>query len=110
MFPSDQLEDLVNKAIEQLGINDQIKTLGKDREETCRRLGVNPDQLLVIAGLLGGCLEVASVVIRRNQGIDIVLTGSLKKTEKSELEKAMQQVGKLPFEEVFKAFLGGINK
>jgi hypothetical protein len=42
-------------------------------------LGLNPSQLLVIAGIIGGGLEVDSVLVDRNQAIQIVLSGSLKR-------------------------------
>jgi len=107
MFPS-ELEGLLSKVIEQLGVENNSKVNNND---TCNALGLDPSQLLVLVGILGGVLEVTSVVIRRNQGVDVVLTGSLeKKSEKTDLEKIMQSLGKLPFDEVVKAAIGGINR
>lgn len=65
---------------------------------------VTPSQLLVIGGILGGALEVSSVLVDKNQTVEIVLTGSLRK--KTGLEKMLDQIGSMPFDEVVKAMLG----
>lgn len=49
------------------------KKSGADRG----RLNLTPAQLLVIAGFLGGSLEFHSVLVRKDQTLEIVLTGSL---------------------------------
>jgi hypothetical protein len=56
---------------------------------------------MVILGLLGGVLKVESVLIDRNQVVDIVLTGSLKR--KTEMDKILDQIGSKSFDEVMKA-------
>ncbi len=63
-------------------------------------ISLNPTQLLIIAGLLTGVLDVEAVQISRDQSIDIVLTGTLKR--KTQLDMIMSQIGKLPLDQVIK--------
>lgn len=70
-------------------------------------LGLNPSQLLVIAGIVGGVLEVGAVQVNRNQTIEIVLTGSLKR--KTQLDMVMEQIGKMPFDQIMAAIMKNIT-
>lgn len=70
-------------------------------------LGLNPSQLLVIAGLIGGVLQVDSVLVDRNQAIQIVLSGSLKR--KTQLDIIMEQIGKMPFDQVMAAIMNNVH-
>ena len=72
----------------------------KDKKDC---INLTPSQLLVIAGFLSGALEVNSVLVNKNQDVEIVLTGTLRR--KTQLEKIMEQVGKLPFEDVVKVIM-----
>jgi hypothetical protein len=69
--------------------------------------GINPSQVLIISAMLAGVLEVTSVLVDRNQTIEIVLTGSLKR--KTELEKLLDQIGSKTLDEVVKAMLGRLG-
>lgn len=69
--------------------------------QTC--LNLNSSQLLVLAGILTGVLDVESILVSRDQTIDIVLTGTLRR--KTQLDKIMSQVGQLPFDQVMKAII-----
>ncbi len=69
--------------------------------------GINPSQVLIISAMLAGVLEVTSVLVDRNQTIEIVLTGSLRK--KTELEKLLDQIGSKTLDEVVKAMLGRLG-
>lgn len=71
----------------------------------CINLG--PAQILVIAGFLTGVLQVDSILVNRQQVIEIVLTGSLKKP--TQLDKVMEQVGKMPFERVMQSIMDNIE-
>jgi hypothetical protein len=62
-----------------------------------------PSELLVIAGIVCDALQVASVLVNRNQAIEIVLVGSLKK--RTQLDKVMEQIGKMPFDQVVKSIM-----
>lgn len=68
---------------------------------------INPSQLLVISALLAGVIEVTSVLVDRNQTVEIVLTGSLRK--KTDLEKLLDQIGSKSFDEVVKALFGRLG-
>jgi hypothetical protein len=75
--------------------------------QTCG-LSLSPSQALVIVGILGGVLQVDSVLVDRDQEVQIILSGSLKQTTKtkSPLDKLMDQLGALPFDDVVKAIVG----
>lgn len=72
-------------------------------------IDVSTSGILVIAGLLVGALDVISLTIDRGQAITIVLSGSLKKEEPTELEEVMSRIGNLPFDQVIKALLGSLR-
>ncbi len=107
MFSNSQLDSLMKKAMHQLGLgceednNDNNKEKKKNND---KKINLTPSQILVISGLLGGVLSVDSVLVDKNQVIQIVLSGSLKR--KTDLEKMMDQIGDKPFDEVLKAMLG----
>lgn len=67
------------------------------------KLSITPAQALVIAGIIGGVLDVDSILVDRDQVVQIVLEGSLK--QKTELEKMLDEIGSMPFNEVVKAML-----
>jgi len=62
---------------------------------------LTPSQTLVLIGLIGGVLNVQSVLVDREQTVNIVLQGSLKR--KTELDKILDKMGSMSFEEVMKA-------
>lgn len=66
-------------------------------------ISLTPSQLLVIAGLVSGVLNVESLFITRDQAVQIVLVGSLRRP--TPMEKTMEQIGKLPFNQVVKHLL-----
>lgn len=108
MFSSGQMEMLLKKIMDQLGMEvpgekNSGKKNNKDKQNNCLP-DLAPSQVLVILGLLSGALEVDSVLIDKEQVVEIVLSGSLKR--KTQLEKVMDQVGEMPFDDVMKAVLG----
>ncbi|MGE5583022.1 MAG: hypothetical protein ACM3X9_10880 [Bacillota bacterium] len=62
-----------------------------------------PSELLVIAGIICDVLQVNSVLVDRNQSVEIVLVGTLKR--RTQLDKVMQQIGKMPFDQVVQAIM-----
>lgn len=58
---------------------------------------ITPAKVLVIAGFLAGALEVRSVMIDRDQIVNILLEGSLKR--KTKLDKMLDEIGKMPFDD-----------
>lgn len=109
MFSPNHMEVLMKKVLDQLGIDIKGENNGNSKnnqgnQKTNCLPNLVPSQMLVILGLLGGVFEVDSVLIDKDQVVQIVLSGSLKR--KTELEKMMDQLGSLPFDDVMKAILG----
>lgn len=75
----------------------------KDNKKPSNCISISPSQLLVISGLLSGILSVRSVLVDREQNIEIFLDGSLK--QKTELDKTLDTIGELSFDEVLRAML-----
>lgn len=74
----------------------------KPKKKTdCPKL--SPATLFVIAGLLSGALEVDAIEVDRDQIIQISLEGSLKR--KTQLDRIMEQIGQMPFEQVVRAIV-----
>lgn len=88
------------------GSNEPAGTARSDGATT-NGSGINPSQILIISAILAGVLEVTSVLVDRNQTIEIVLSGSLKR--KTELEKLLDQIGSKTFDEVVRAMLGRLG-
>jgi hypothetical protein len=72
-----------------------------DRGTGC--INLLPSELLVIAGIVCDVLQVQSVLVDRRQAIEVVLVGSLK--QHTQLDKVMEQIGKMPFDQVVKSIL-----
>lgn len=104
MFSSEQLISLIQDALSR---HDDDKASGGKTNEARpgdKGISLTPQKALVIAGLLGGILEVDSVLVDRNQNVEIVLVGTLR--HKTQFEKLLAQIGSLPFDEVMKGFIG----
>lgn len=109
MFPPDNFNPFLKDILARLsGQSNCNNSNGKksSSDSVNKNMGINitPSQALVIAGIIGGVLEVTSVLVDKDQLVQLVLSGSLKR--KSELDKMMDQIGEMPFEEVMKAILG----
>ncbi len=106
MFTEKQMEMLLKKAMSQIGLEDRNcyddKKKSKNKKDC--KLDLSSSQILIIIALLANVLEVDSFLVDRNQQIQIVLTGSLK--QKTQLDKIMDQLGELPFDEVMQSILG----
>lgn len=97
------IKDLMARLAGQVNGSDQCKK-NTSKRENCNDIKITPSQLVVIAGILGGVLEVDSITVDKDQTVQILLEGSLKR--KTELEKVMDEIGQKPFDEVLKAMLG----
>ena len=64
---------------------------------------ITPQRALIILGLLTGTLDVNCISLSSDQTVQITLEGSLKR--KTRLEKIMDEIGSLPFDEVVRAIL-----
>ena len=108
MFSAEDLTR-IEKAMASFGFGNKAKSKeGKnggssDKPEDPPSFNLTPPQILVIAGLLAGALEVDSVSVDRDQSIGISLRGTLRR--KTPVEEFMQQIGQLPFDQVMKAIM-----
>lgn len=117
MLPPGDLNKLIEQLMAQLiqGKNLPVQdTSVKSSKTSCCRNGpqkqtstLTPQKVLVILGLLGGVLEVKSILIDRDQVVQILLSGSLRR--KTRLEKMLDEIGDMPFDEVMKAVLGRVK-
>ncbi|HEX2945590.1 MAG TPA: hypothetical protein VHT96_06515 [Clostridia bacterium] len=107
----DNINDALKDLLAGLSPNSAADPKSRDGKKSCGANadagGINPSQALIIGAMLAGVLEVTSVLIDRNQTIEIVLTGSLKR--KTELEKILDQIGSKTLDEVVKAMLGRLG-
>jgi hypothetical protein len=107
MYTSEDINKMLKEVMSRLNSNVPSNTPSSNggKDGSARNTPViTPSQLIVIGGLLGGALEVSSVLVDKNQTVEILLTGSLKK--RTDLEKMLDQIGSMPFDEVVKAMLG----
>lgn len=93
MLSEDNFNRLKEKIFDQLG-----------QADGGAKCGISPSSLLVTLGLLSGVLEVISVLVDRDQVVQFILKGSLKR--KTGLDRAMDDIGGYSFEEVLRALLG----
>ncbi len=105
MFSDENLHDMVQDVLSRFSGHspgaDSGKTSGAN--DGGKAPPITPEQALVIAGILGNALKVESVLVDRNQNVEIVLTGSLRR--KTQMDKLMDQIGSMPFDSVVKAFI-----
>jgi hypothetical protein len=111
VFSSEELEK-AKKLVAQFGQLNLKQDSNSNKEKNDKRSDKNkspidllPSELLVIAGIICNVLQVQSVLVDRNQAIEIVLVGSLKR--RTQLDKVMEQIGKMPFDQVMKSIMDG---
>lgn len=125
MISQDHLDSLLKGILARLGMQGSENTTSKNcgTKNSSGSSGSNtstgtgglsptsltPAKILVIAGLLSGALEVYSVLVDKTQTVEIVVSGSLKIKEKTALEKMLDQIGGMPFDQVMKAVLGRLS-
>ncbi len=83
--------------------NAQNNKSNHQKHDSGSKISINPSQALAIAGILAGVLDVYSVLVDKDQEVQIVLIGSLK--QKTQLEKMMDQIGSMPFDDVLRALM-----
>lgn len=92
--------------------NSGKKDQGSGSDKKNSSFNLTPSQALVIAGILGGVLEVDSVLVGRGQRVEILLVGVLKQedgSDSSELENMLDQIGSKSFDEVVKAMINRLT-
>lgn len=108
MTSKDPMDILLKQVMEQLGVKEEYENINNSskKKSNCNT-NLTTSQILVILALLGGVLEVESITIDKQQVVDIILSGSLKRPKaKTQFEQIMDQVGSLPFDQVMKNILG----
>ena len=105
MIPHEHLNDFTKKIMSQLVFDDDCKDKKSDNVKK-KLLNLTPAEIMVISGIVVDVLSVQSLTVDRDQQIQIVLSGSLKR--KTDLEKTLDEIGQKPFDEVLKALLGRI--
>lgn len=103
MFSSQQLDEILKNLQNQLNTQSQGEKKPKSFNNNNNTAKLTTTQILAILALLAGTLEVTSVVIDRDQAVQLVLSGTLKKEKENPLDEVVTQLGNLPFEEVMKA-------
>lgn len=103
MFSSNQSESLMKKNLQHKSINNIDNDNCRKRSFDNKNIRLTPAQISVIFGLLTDALSVDSVLIDKEQTVEIVLSGSLKR--KTELDNVLDIIGNMPFDEVLKAML-----
>ncbi len=112
MFSSGELDPLMERIFSQLGLGtgnltkglqaNQADSNNQDSQRLLPKLSVQ--KTLVILGLIGGVFEVKSILFDRDQLVNILLEGSLKRRTK--LDNCLDEIGAMPFDEVLRAILG----
>lgn len=89
--------------------NQNSQNAGKDKKNILQNL--TPSQVLVIAAILGGVLEVDSILVDREQTVQILLEGSLKQKENAdqELEDMLNSIGSKSFDDVVRALINRLS-
>ncbi len=103
MYPADNISNLLKELLSRFSPSVPGSSNICPPKKAGGNLGITPSQALIIGGIIGGVLNVESVLVDKNQTVEIVLSGSLKK--KTDLEKMLDQVGSMPFDEVIKTML-----
>lgn len=109
MISQKDLNTFMGKVIDQLGLDNSKSGSGsgndnKKKKNQKKLLDLTPAQIVVVSGILTNVLSVQTFSVDRDQQIQIILDGSLKR--KTELEKTLDEIGKKPFDEVLKALVG----
>ena len=112
MFSSRDLDELKNQIMSHLGQGMGSPTQPptpppKQGGGNNPLLQITPATALVIAGLLTDVLQVNSILISKDQHIEILLIGSLER--KTPLDLILEQVGPMPFDDVLKAILKRVD-
>jgi hypothetical protein len=106
MLSENNVNQLKARIMEQIGLTDGGGGKcggGKDGGNDSTGESPAPSSILVALGLLSGVLEVLSVLVDRDQTVQFVLQGSLKR--KTDLDRALEELGSHSFEEVVTALL-----
>jgi hypothetical protein len=123
MLSSGDMDSLVKQIINQLG---QVKDtpsrefdragqagdsaadcIGSNTSSSDTKIPLKAQTILVLLGLIGGILEVHSVLVDTDQNVEILLIGSLKRPTR--LDKRLDIIGNMPFDDVLKAIMNRLG-
>lgn len=125
MFTSNAMDSLLQQLISRLGqgkdqagqasystkqTNQEAKKFqgcGTSNGTKNRGVPLPPQKLLVILGLLSGALEVTAVQVDKDQTVEFLLAGTLKRPTR--LDKILDEIGRMPFDDVLKAVLDRLS-
>ncbi len=81
MFSPEQLNSISKIIMEKLGVS-STRNCYSEKAPDCtaekKQINLTPVQLLVIMGIITGSLDIDSLLVDKNQEIQILLVGSLK--------------------------------
>ncbi|MGI6491530.1 MAG: hypothetical protein GX949_05785 [Peptococcaceae bacterium] len=125
MFDSSEIDILLKQVLSRLGLDKEQPGQGstpavqnnKKNKSASNPAGrgtsiesgiqLTPQKILIILGLLGGVLDVTSVQVNKDQTVDFVLSGTLKRPTR--LDKMLDEIGGMPFEQVLKAIMDRLS-
>lgn len=111
MFSPHELSGLMGRIMHQLGMETGAPKEGSspsNNQGNSLISGITPAEALVILGIITDVLNVNSILVSKDEHIEIVLIGSLKR--KTELDRIMDKIGPRPFDEVLKAILDRVHE
>lgn len=123
MFSSGEIDILVKQIINQLGqVKDQPGQELSQASQTCdgavdgtdsktssgdTKIPLTAQKILVLLGLIGGVLEINSVLVSKDQRVEILLVGALKRPTR--LDKMLAEIGSMPFDDVMRAIMNRLG-
>ncbi len=93
------VDKVMGKILEQLGDSGN----NKDSTGQKKKTSLTPARALVLLGILGGVFEVNSVLVDKEQAVQVLLVGSLKR--KTDLDKKLDKIGSMSFDQVMSAII-----
>ncbi|MCT4595332.1 MAG: hypothetical protein N4A57_13865 [Anaeromicrobium sp.] len=117
MFASSEWEELINEFNRSLGLKGDKRY--KKKQETTEsgeiesgtRPGITPAEILIIAGLLTGALQVFALTLDTSQQVQITLLGALDVLKRGEVDlEEIEDIGKYIKETSVEDFLKNMLK
>ena len=68
-----------------------------------KKITLTPAKILVLLGILGGVFEVNSLLVDKDQVVQVLLVGSLKR--KTKMDSLLDNLGPMTFDEIMQAVM-----
>lgn len=68
-----------------------------------QKIALTPAKILVLLGILGGVLDVNSLLVDKDQVVQVLLEGSLKR--KTKMDRLLDNLGPMTFDEIMQAVM-----